>query len=297
MSKKIKKKELGLGIRALLSNMDQKSESTSQELVKEPSDAVSNIPIAWIKANPYQPRKEFGEAALQELAESLKVHGLIQPVTLRKLGERQYQLISGERRWRAAQLAQLTELPAYIRSANDQEMLEMALIENIQRQDLNAMEVAITYQRLIDECSLTHDELSQRVGKNRSSVTNYLRLLKLPPDAQKAVKTKRLSMGHARALAGVEDTAVQLMLLRRCLTESLSVRALERTIKAMEAGNSAKNKAASRLPEAYEAVRRNLSERLETRIEMKRSSSGKGQIIINFENDKELNRLLDIIED
>ena len=296
MAKKVKKKELGLGIRALLSNIDQKTEQDSEELVRELSSGVAMLPVASIEANPYQPRKEFDEEALKELASSLKVHGLIQPITVRRLSENQYQLISGERRWRASQIAGLTEVPAYVRIANDQEMLEMALVENIQRQDLNAMEVAITYQRLIDECDLTHDALSERVGKSRSSVSNFLRLLKLPPDIQKALKLNELSMGHARALAGVEDTGVQLMLLRRTKDEGLSVRALEQIIRSYSAPTSSKKKASTSLPEAYETVRRNLSQHLETLVEMKRGKSGKGRIIINFKNDKELNRLLDIIE-
>ncbi|MEL6866667.1 MAG: ParB/RepB/Spo0J family partition protein, partial [Bacteroidota bacterium] len=204
MAKKYKKKELGQGIRALLSNIDHGSsnEGPQEDVVRTLSNTIATIPLNSIEVNPGQPRIEFDEEALQELSESIKVHGLIQPITVRRLNEQTYQLISGERRMRASKIAGLKEVPAYIRLANDQEMLEMALIENIQREDLNAIEVANSYQRLIEECELTHEALSERVGKNRSSVTNYLRLLKLPPDVQSAIKEQKISMGHARALAG-----------------------------------------------------------------------------------------------
>jgi ParB family chromosome partitioning protein len=202
MAKKVKKKELGLGIRALLSNLDE-GEATPEEqkeVVKELSHTVAMIPVDQIEVNPFQPRVEFDEEALKELSSSIKVHGVIQPLTLRRLSDNAYQLISGERRLRASKLAGLQEVPAYVRLANDQEMLEMALVENIQRQDLNPIEVAITYQRLIDECSLTHQNLGGRVGKKRSTVSNFLRLLQLPPQIQQALKNKRISMGHAKAL-------------------------------------------------------------------------------------------------
>ena len=188
-------------------------EQNPEQVVKELSHTVAMIPVRQIAPNPDQPRKDFDEEALQELADSLKVYGLIQPVTVRRLSSDAYQLISGERRWKASQLAGLEEIPAYVRLANDQEMMEMALVENIQREDLNAMEVAITYQRLIEEFSLRHEDLAQRVGKKRATITNFLRLLELPPVVQESVKEGEISMGHARALAGLDDFAVQKYLL------------------------------------------------------------------------------------
>jgi len=204
MAKKIKKKDIGLGIRALLSDAE-KPEQPLEETARDVRSAVVFIPIDTIEANPDQPRRSFDLDALQELAQSIKTLGLIQPVTLRKLSKDTYQLISGERRLRASKIAGLKELPAYVREVNDQELLEMGLVENIQREDLNALEIAISYQRLIDECDLTHDVLSERVGKKRSTITNYIRLLKLPPEIQNGVRKEKISMGHARALAGIDE--------------------------------------------------------------------------------------------
>ncbi len=297
MAKKVKKKELGMGIRALLANAETAPEQ-QREVVRELSHTVAMIPIAQIEVNPFQPRKEFDEEALQELAHSIKVHGLIQPITVRRLAEKSYQLISGERRLRAARLAGLDEVPAYIRLANDQEMLEMALVENIQREDLNAIEVAITFQRLIDECHLTHEALSERVGKKRSTVSNFLRLLRLPPEIQKAVKERHISMGHARALAGIEDLALQLVVFRKVIEGGLSVRATEALIRRYASARDevAKKKATSELPEAYQRVQDQLSRALGTRVQLKRNAQGKGQIVIPFTNDEDLNRILELLD-
>ncbi|MFQ5447939.1 MAG: ParB/RepB/Spo0J family partition protein, partial [Saprospiraceae bacterium] len=264
--------------------------------VKELTHTVAMIPLSEIEVNPFQPRKEFDEGALAELAESLKTHGLIQPLTVRRLADNEYQLISGERRLRAAKMAGLTEVPAYIRLANDQEMIEMALVENIQREDLNAIEVAITYQRLIDECNLTHENLSERVGKKRSTVTNFLRLLKLTPDIQKGLKEGTLSMGHARALLGVEDIALQLSLYKQIVDKDLSVRATETLVRSYKEPATSARPAKETLPPDYLSVRDNLRSFLGTKVELKRKPNGAGQINIPFSNDDELNRILDLLE-
>jgi ParB family transcriptional regulator, chromosome partitioning protein len=296
MAKKVKKRELGLGIRALLTNIDEQPPEQQIQTVKELTHTVAILSPGEIEVNPFQPRKEFDAEALGELAESLKTHGLIQPLTVRRLAANQYQLISGERRLRAAKIAGLTDVPAYIRLANDQEMIEMALVENIQREDLNAIEVAITYQRLIDECSLTHENLSERVGKKRSTVTNFLRLLKLTPGIQKGLKEGMLSMGHARALLGVEDIAMQLSLYKQIVDKDLSVRATEALVRSYKEPPAAAPPAKQPLPPDYLTVQDNLRSFLGTKVELKRKPNGTGQINIPFTSDDELNRLLDLLE-
>ncbi len=224
-----KRKQIGKGVASILGNinLDTEEQQEKEQVVKTLASNVAMLPIDQIEAYKDQPRKEFAETALQELSESIKVHGLIQPITVRRVGENHYQLISGERRLRASKLAELTEIPAYIRVANDQEMLEMALVENIQREDLNPMEVATTYERLMEECNLTHKLLAQRVGKTRSSVTNYLRLLKLPPQVTAGLQEQALSMGHARALAGLDNSSLQVLLFHQIISEGMSVRQVE----------------------------------------------------------------------
>lgn len=296
MAKKVQKKQLGLGVRALLSSIDASgSNEASEEVVKELSGSVAMIPIAEIEVNPFQPRNEFDPEALQELSESLKVHGLIQPITVRRLNSETYQLISGERRLRASKLAGLTEVPAYIRLANDQEMIEMALVENIQRENLNAIEVAITYQRLLEECDLTHENLSERVGKKRSTVTNSLRLLKLPPDIQKSLKEGAISMGHARALINIEDVAIQNIIFKEILAKDLSVRATEQLVKSYREP-TAKPSTSPTLPNDYQTVENNLKTYLGAKVSLKLKSNGSGQISIPFTSTNDLNRLLDLIE-
>ena len=305
---KIKKSELGLGIKALLSGMDSPKPRpvvdailTTEPQPETPSlSNIAAIPMEQIETNPLNPRTDFEPVALRELADSLKVHGLIQPVTVRRMSANVYQLISGERRFRAAKLAGLLEIPAYIRLAdNDQELLEMALVENIQREDLNSIEVAISYQRLMDECGLNHEQMADRVGKQRSTITNYTRLLKLPPEVQTAIKSRQLTMGHARALVGVSDVALQLMLFQQIVREGLSVRDVEALIakyaedkKATPAQKAVK----AALPDAYKRVQDDLSQLLGTKIQLKHKSGGKGQIVINFGSDNELNRILDTLE-
>lgn len=296
MSKSLRTKELGKGIRALLSSADDTSD-TKIPAAASTMGTVTHIPVDLIHINPFQPRTEFDEQALQELSDSIKTHGLIQPVTLRKLSADSYQLISGERRLRASKLAGIKEIPAYIRSANDQEMLEMALIENIQRENLNAIEVALSLQRLIDECALTHESLSDRVNKNRSTVTNYLRLLKLPPDIQNGIKNKMITMGHARSLVGVSDLALQLSIYKEILTKNLSVREVEALIKKYNQPKVEANKAASsnKLPEEYINFKNRISNLTGMKTDLSRNADGSGKLSLSFSNDNDLNNLLELL--
>ncbi|MCB0611930.1 MAG: ParB/RepB/Spo0J family partition protein [Lewinellaceae bacterium] len=275
-------------------------EQNPEQVVKELSHTVAMIPVRQIAPNPDQPRKDFDEEALQELADSLKVYGLIQPVTVRRLSSDAYQLISGERRWKASQLAGLEEIPAYVRLANDQEMMEMALVENIQREDLNAMEVAITYQRLIEEFSLRHEDLAQRVGKKRATITNFLRLLELPPVVQESVKEGEISMGHARALAGLDDFAVQKYLLDKIIKEGLSVRALEKQVSDYKQPKTKKSSGgAQKLPDEYRRVEQTFQEFFgaKNQVKLKLKEKGKGQVVLSFNSVDELNELLERLED
>lgn len=285
------KKELGKGIRALLGNMD-----TQKPPVKAPPlSSVNFIPLSYIETSPFQPRTEFDPAALEELADTIRLHGLIQPITVRKLNDHQYQLISGERRTRAAKLAGLTEIPVFIRTADDQSMLEMALIENIHRENLNPIEVAISMSRLIEECKLTHEEMSVRVTKDRSTVSNYLRLLKLPPDIQQAVKTKKLSMGHARALAGVDNLVLQLKLFKETILHEWSVRQLENTIRSYQ--QTKKSKTGAEVSPGESGLLRSYQDKANAlfgrRTTIKSDKKGKGQLLIPFNNLEELDELLD----
>ena len=223
----MKKKELGKGIRALLGDINDDNFQPTLDTMRDLSEIIANVPISTIEANPTQPRSKFNDEQLEELAQSIRTYGIIQPLTLRRIGQDRFQIIAGERRFRAAKIAELQEVPAFIRLVNDQELLEMALVENIQREDLNAIEIAISYKRLMEECSMTQDQLSGRVGKDRATISNYVRLLKLLPDIQNAVKNKMLSMGHARALAGIDDIALQIAMFRQTMDNGWSVRQLE----------------------------------------------------------------------
>lgn len=302
-----KKKALGRGLSALLKDntaeekLDVDIQSpASPKAAGPPASGIAEIPVDQIEVNPFQPRTHFDQEALQELSESIKVHGIIQPITVRRMTTNQYQLISGERRFQASRLAGLTTIPAYIRSANDQQMLEMALIENIQRENLNAIEIALSYQRLISECSLKQDELGERVGKNRATVTNYLRLLRLPPDIQIAVRDNKLSMGHARAIINVENPEKQLYIFKKTLAEDLSVRRVEELVREMspkKAEPSAKEKdtlapAASR---EISQLQSKLSSHFGTRVAVK-SDGAKGEIKIPFLSVEDLNRIIDILK-
>lgn len=296
----MKKKALGRGLSALLS--DSEGEKSEVEVVV-PSLAsgaqtsnLNEIPIEEIETNPFQPRQHFDQEALHELADSIKVHGIIQPITVRKLADRQYQLISGERRFQASKLAGLTKLPAYVRTANDQQMLEMALIENIQRENLNPIEVSLSYQRLISECNLKQEELGERVGKNRTTVTNYLRLLKLPPDIQIAVRDNRISMGHARAIINIENPDSQLFIFKKIIAEDLSVRAVESLAREVAEGAKLKEaKPAASAPKEIHQLQSKLSSHFGTKVTVK-SDGKKGDIRIPFLSVEDLNRILDILK-
>lgn len=298
----VKRNALGKGLGALLSDTEAVTaapkELNNTAPVKEAvREGIPTIAISQIQTNPYQPRTEFEEEALQELADSIKVHGIIQPLTVRKLNATTYQLISGERRFRASQLAGLTEVPAYVRTANDQEMLEMALIENIQRKDLNAIEVAISFQRMIDECNLKQEELGDRVGKNRSTVTNYLRLLKLPPMVQSAIKEQKISMGHARAVISIENVDQQLYVLNEILKNDLSVRKVEELVRSLSMRTETKVATAPKhVSVEYRKIADNLSSRIGTKVDLNVDPAGKGQIKINFVSTEDLNRILELLD-
>ncbi len=304
----MKKKALGRGLSALLNDSpaDEKLEVDSYPISSTPASTqkpqtagVTEIPLDEIEVNPFQPRSHFDQEALLELAESIQVHGIIQPITVRRLTDHQYQLISGERRFQAAKLAGLKSMPVYVRSANDQQMLEMALIENIQRENLNAIEIALSYQRLMSECSLKQEELGERVGKNRTTVTNYLRLLKLPPDIQIAVRDNKLSMGHARAIINVENPDQQLYIFKKTLSEDLSVRKVEELVRDLAQKNEAKkeNESTTAAPASREIaqLQSRLSSHFGTRVVVK-SDGKKGDIKIPFLSVEDLNRILDILK-
>lgn len=293
---------LGRGLNALIEGSYEKK---SDRLVSHPVNSVGFIPVAHIEANPYQPRTHFDQEALQELAESIRIQGIIQPVTVRQTGTNAYQLISGERRLQASKLAGLDTIPAYIRKADDQQMLEMALIENIQRENLNAIEIALSYQRLVSECNLKQEELGDRVGKNRSTVTNYLRLLKLPPDIQVGLRDAVISMGHARALISIEDAEQQLALFRRIVAEELSVRRVEQLVRAgAGAAKPADAPGAQQVQETNVQVpvaelrrtERHLSERFGSRVMVKPGPQGRGEIKIAFDSVEDMQRILHILQ-
>lgn len=290
-----KRNALGRGLSALLENAN--TDVTTSEV--KPANATNEILISQIEANPFQPRTEFEAIALNELADSIKVHGVIQPITVRKMGYDTYQIISGERRTRASIIAGLTKIPAYIRVANDQEMLEMALIENIQREELNPMEISLSYKRLIDECNLKQDELGDRVGKNRSTVNNYLRLLKLPEKVQLALKEKQISMGHARAIINIDDPQKQEWMLEQMLANELSVRDVEglaREVNAAPSSKKADKPAAQKKSETLLEFQQTLSDKLAAKIVIKADEKGRGAIKIPFRSQADLQRILDLIQ-
>lgn len=297
MSKKQKKAALGKGLSALLANADTDVTSSNGKGIV---GSISMISIENIEANPFNPRTNFEKDALKELSASIAEHGIIQPLTVRKLGRDKYQLISGERRFRASQIAGLIEVPAYVRIANDQTMLEMALVENIQREDLNPIEVALSYQRLIDECSLTQEQLSQKIAKSRSSITNHLRLLKLPADIQVGVKTKQISMGHARALVSAGTEKEQVELFNRVIEEGLSVREIEKVLRGESIDREQTNPPASS-PKKVEIstnefkFKENLSDRLSTKVDIKKGANGSGKLIVNFSSENDFNRIIDLL--
>jgi ParB family chromosome partitioning protein len=289
----MKKKGLGRGLSALLEDpsTDISTSSPAAPISSGPprTSGMAMIPVRQIEPNPFQPRTHFSEEALAELAQSIKELGIIQPVTVRRLGYDRYQLISGERRFRASQLAGLEEVPAYVRVANDEAMLEMALVENIQREELDAIEVAISFQRLVDEVKLTHEQLSEKVGKDRATVTNYLRLLKLPPEVQLGLRQRTIGMGHARALIAINDPARQVELYHRIVESQLSVRAVEDLARASAPKGQRGSAPTAR---TNKELGKQLTERLGSRVVVKQATDGKGKIEIGFKSEEELNRLL-----
>lgn len=291
----IKRNALGKGLSALLENAD--TDITSRTDEAKLVGGVSNIQLTLIEANPFQPRTDFEAQALMDLANSIKEQGIIQPVTVRKMGYDKYQLISGERRLRAAHMAGLSSVPAYVRVANDQAMLEMALVENIQRENLNAIEVALSYKRLIEECSLTQEEMSKRVGKDRTSITNYLRLLKLPAEIQAGIRDKKITMGHARALLSLDNEAKQLAAYRQILAENLSVRQVEELSRNVSAYKKlvAKNKQGKAMNDDDRSLQEKLQALFQGKVELQRGAKG-GKIVIAFKSEEDLKRILNIIE-
>jgi len=290
------KDQLGKGIRSLLQSIDTDLKTTSGQLkpsVVEHVTSSSRISIQDIEPNPKQPRRDFEESALQELATSIKLHDIIQPVNVSKLSNGKYRLIAGERRWRAAKLAGLKDIPAFIRQANDQQLLELALLENLQREDLNAMEVALSYKRMMDELEYTQEQVADRMGKDRSTVANVIRLLKLPPDIQLAVRKGSLSMGHARALIALELVDAQLIAFKEILAKGLSVRQTEALVqqlkKELPAVKKVKNSNAS---SPYRRIEDKLATHFSTRVRIKQSKRGDGQLIIEFYTADELNKIL-----
>jgi len=292
-----KKKALGRGLSALLSSpeTDITSFDSSGRYIL---GAIANIDLKRIESNPFQPRADFEIEALNNLANSIKEQGIIQPITVRKLGFDKYQLICGERRLKAAHLAKLKDIPAFIRLADDQQMLEMALVENIQREDLNALDIAISYNRLIEECKLTQVKLSERVGKNRTTITNYIRLLKLPAEVQIALRDNKISMGHARPLINVKDADAQIDILKKTISKGLSVREVETLVQNLNTGNSNKSiKPRSKtLAVKYIKIQKELSKKFPLGVEVNRNNKGKGSIVIPFKSDDDLERIVSIIE-
>lgn len=292
-----KKQALGRGLSALLSTPDTDIMSRDNRGTTVVG-AIAQIKLTQVEANPFQPRTEFEEIALQELCDSIKVHGIIQPITVRKINADKYQLISGERRFRASKMAGLTEIPAYIRIATDAQMLEMALVENIQRENLNSIEVALSYQALMDECNLTQEQLSEKVGKNRSTITNYLRLLKLPAEVQLDIRDEKISMGHARAIINIDTPEKQIDIVRQIIEKDLSVREVETLVREMNVSPVIKQKIKKNitLPIPHQSFSNFYALKLNTKIEVKRNKKGKGSILIHFSSDKDFERILTELE-
>ena len=284
---------LGRGLDALISTDTVKTEGSS---------SISEIAISLIKANPNQPRREFDAEALQELADSIKEIGIIQPITLRKMDDGTYQIIAGERRFRASQLAGLTAVPAYIRTADDENVMEMALIENIQREDLNSLEIALAYQQLLEQYGLTQERLSERVGKKRTTIANYLRLLKLPALIQVALKNKEIDMGHARALLALDDPKTQIRIFNEIQAHGYSVRKVEEIVKALASGQSVESNGkkihptGSKLSEEYVMLQKHLCGFFGSKVQLSCTSKGKGKISIPFNNEEDLERIMEILD-
>jgi ParB family chromosome partitioning protein len=290
---------IGKGLRSLLQNIDADLKTTAGSLkteVTEQATHTNRIPIADIQVNPKQPRRDFDEQALNELAASIKLHDIIQPLTVTRLSNGKYQLIAGERRFRASKIAGLKDIPAYVRQANDQQLLELALLENLQREDLNAMEIALSYKRMMEELSYTQEQVAERMGKERTTVTNYLRLLKLPPDIQLAVRNGSLSMGHARALVNIDTIDKQLFVFKEIWDKELSVRQTEELVRNLyknDKNDAVKSSVKSELPAAYKKIEDNLASHFATKVKMVHNKKGYGSITIEYFSLEELNKILD----
>ena len=285
------RRAMGRGLDAILGSPE--TDITSKDISGNyVAGAVAEIDIELIETNPFQPRTEFDETALRELSQSIKEQGVIQPVTVRKLGYNKYQLISGERRLRASKMAGLTSIPVFIRVANDEQMLELALIENIHRENLNAIEVAISYQRLVNECNMTQEEVSEKVGKSRAAVANFLRLLKLPPEVQIAIRDGHITMGHARALINIDNKEQQLKLLQQIIEDEMSVRETEEMADKAKNGDKKERKQTNFLPENFKNKIKSLSQTLNTKVKVNRSLSGKGSLVIDFKDEAEFDRIM-----
>lgn len=292
MTTKKKSSGLGRGLGSILPDVDIDAAMGKPNL----TTSITTIPLDSIEANPFQPRKEFDEEALNELSQSIRQQGVITPITVRQMPDGKYQLIAGERRVRASQLAGLKEIPAYIRIATDTQMMEMALVENIQRENLNAMEIAFSYNALIEECQLTHEQLSEKVGKNRSTITNYLRLLNLPSETQLALSTEQITMAHARCLVNIEDPEQHLALLHDIINRQLSVRQTEQLVKEFTKPKPAPPaRKKDDLPELHAASRSSLKQYLQSEVDIKRSRRGKGTVTIHFNNDRDFERIMNLI--
>ena len=287
----VRKNALGRGLGALIEDADREK--------YENIDSISEISINQIETNPYQPRSKFDEEGLNELASSIKELGIIQPITVRKLAEGKFQLITGERRYRASIIAGLKKMPAYFRTADDQAMLELALVENIQREDLDSIEIAISYQRLIEECQLTQENLSDRVGRKRSTISNYLRLLKLPAEIQLGIREKKLSMGHARTLVNIEDPKTQIKVFYRVIDEELSVRKTEELVRQINRDankDTSKNERKQKINKDFQVLSQHLSEFFNARVQFRVNEDGKGKIVIPFDNTEEMERIIGILD-
>ncbi len=292
-----KKQALGRGLSALLAIPESEEENNNNN-TGTVVGAIASISVDLIEANPFQPRTEFEEQALNDLSASIKHQGIIQPITVRKIGHDKYQLISGERRLRASKLAGLEEVPAYIRFATDGQMLEMALVENIQRENLNAIEVALSYQALIDECKLTQEQMSEKVGKDRTTITNYLRLLRLPAEVQLDIRDDKISMGHARALITLDDFEKQLFITKQIVENGLSVREVEKMVRIINHPETKKlKKEKGVLPVQYKTAKDSLVQHFSAKVDIKRNNRGRGNISIPFTSDKDFERIINLLKD
>ena len=290
------KDALGKGIRSLLQSIDSDLKTGTGHLkpsVVENATGINRVPVNDIEANPKQPRRDFDESSLKDLANSIRLHDIIQPVTVSKLPSGKYRLISGERRWRAAKMAGIQDIPAYVRQANDAQLLELALLENLQREDLNAMEVALSYKRMMEELDYTQEQVGERMSIDRSTVANFIRLLKLPPDIQLAVRSGEMSMGHARALINVDTVDKQLYIFREIKEKGLSVRQTEALVRNLyRNGTAVKKPAKSSLPPSFQQLEDKLASQFSTRVKLRHSRNGSGQIIFDYYSLEELNKLL-----